>query len=562
MNRYLKKGLSIFLSSLMVLSITVGCTQKQQPANTTPTNSATQSATPGNETPSNEPTSIYPIKTDYTLKFWSQMNPNLFGIADNLGETPLGKEIERQTGVKVKYIHPTQGQERDQFNIMLVSGDIPDIVEFNWASEYPGGPEKAIADKLIIPLNEAIDKYSPNLKKLITEDPALEKQLKTDNGNYYNYPMIRVSTIARVFRGPIIRKDWLDELNMPLPVTIDDWYNTLKAFKDKKGATAPFVAEYTQSSGNTGYVNNSGMSLYDTFVGAYQTSDGFYVNDEGKVKYGPIEPQYKEFLTTFRKWYEEGLIEKEFALSDKKNMESKMLGDKSGATVGLLSGVIGKMMDNMKSKNPSFNLVGATYPVLKAGDTPFSGQADDLYNPKASAAIMTSCKNVEVAAKWLDFAYSEAGSLVYNFGVEGESYKMVDGYPKVTEFIMKNPDGKPFTQMQPQYMKLNGAFAVDPRASEQVMAYPQMPEASNRWSQTNAKLHNLPACLTPTTEESKELATIITNTNAYAAQMFSKFVMGVEPLDNFDKFVDEMKKMGIERAIEIRQNSYERYKAR
>lgn len=557
MNRYLKKVLTIFITSTIALSMFAGCTKEKQQGADTSSTSAT--ATKSMET---DKASTYPIKTDYTLKFWSVLNTNLFGIVTDLGETPLGKELEKKTGVKVTYIHPAQGQERDQFNIMIASGDIPDIIEYNWASEYPGGPEKAIQDGLISPLNDAINQYSPNLKKLIEEDKTLEKQLKTDNGNYYNYPMIRVSSIARVFRGPIIRKDWLDELGLPLPVTIDDWYNTLKAFKEKKGATSPFVANYNQNSSSTSFVNNSGMQIYDAFVGAYQTSDGFYLNDEGKVKYGPVEQQYKEFLTTFRKWHAEGLLDKEFALSDSKAVDSKMLGDKAGATVGLLSGTIGKYMDNMKTKNTKFNLVGTTYPVLKAGDTPFSGQSDDLYNPKASSAIMTSCKNVEVAARWLDYAYSEEGSLLYNFGVEGESYNMVDGYPKVSDYIMKNPDGKPFTQMQPMFMKLNGAFAVDPRASEQVLAYPQMKEASNLWSQTNAKKHNLPACLTPTPEESKELASIISATNTYVSQMFSKFVMGVEPLENFDKFVAEMKKMNIERAIEIRQNCYDRYKER
>jgi len=553
MNRYLQKGMCIFLASIITTGIVTGCSKDNKQTNDISSSKTSESSKTAN---------AYPIKTDYTMKVWCALNSNLPGIVSDLGETPLGKELEKKTGVKVTYIHPSQGQERDQFNIMVSSGDIPDIIEYNWAGEYPGGPEKAIKDGLILPLNDAFEKYSPNLKKMLTADKELEKQIKTDNGNFYNYPMIRVSSTARVFRGPIIRKDWLDDLGMALPVTIDDWYKTLKAFKEKKGADSPFVTTYNQNSGSTSVVNNSGMAIYDAFIGAYKTSDGFYVDDSGKVKYGPIEKQYKEFLTTFRKWHAEGLIDKEFALADSKAVDSKMLGDKAGATVGLLSGAIGKYMDNMKTKNPKFNLVGTTYPVLKEGETAFAGQSDDLYNPKASSAITKSCKNVEVAARWLDYAYSEEGNLVYNFGVEGKSYTMVNGYPKVSDYIMKNPDGKPYTVMQPQFMKLNGAFAVDPRASEQTLAYPQMTEASDRWSKTEAKKHNLPSCITPTPEESKELAGLSSTISSYVAQMYVKFVMGAEPLDNFDKYVDEMKKMGIEKAIKIRQDSYDRYKKR
>lgn len=550
MIRNIQRGLCILISSVITMGLFAGCTQGKK-----------QTTDPGStNTPSNAiDSSVYPLKTDYKLKFWSLLNPNLAGVVSDLGEAALGKELEKKTGVKVTYIHPSQGQERDQFNIMVASGDIPDIIEYNWATEYPGGPEKAIKDGLILPLNDAFNKYSPNLKKILSEDKELEKQIKTDNGNYYNYPMIRVADSSRVFRGPIIRKDWLDDLGLPVPVTIDDWYTTLKAFKEKKGAESPFVVKYNQNSSSASFVNNSGMALYDAFVGAYKTSDGFYVNDEGKVKFGPIEKQYKEFLTTFRKWHAEGLIDKEFSLADDKAVDSKMVGDKSGATVGLLTGGIGRYLDNMKTKNPKFNLVGTTYPTLTKGETPFAGQFDDKYNPKASAAISKSSKNVEIAARWLDYAYSKEGNLVYNFGVEGKSYNFENGFPKFSDYIMKNPEGKTYAVMQPQFMKLNGAFSVDPRASEQVYTYPQMKDAQAQWAKTDAKKHNLPQSITPTPEESKELATITSKTNSYFAQMFVKFVMGAEPLDNFDKYVDEMKKLGIEKAITIRQNCYDRY---
>lgn len=554
MNKAIQRKISLLISSALLIGAFAGCTQKKENPSTGNKDTNTAAA--------DTKTVTYPMKTDKTITFWSPFNNNLAGIVNNVGETPFGKELEKKTGIKVQYLHPSAGQERDQFNIMVASGEIPDIMEYNWALDFPGGPEKAIKDELILPLNDAISKYSPNLKKLLDTDKELEKQVKTDAGNYYVYPMVREADISRVFRGPIIRKDWLDDLGMQVPATMDEWYEVLKAFKDKKGASAPFTTSYNQNTGSATTVNNSGMPLYDTFVGAYKTSDGFYVDDEGKVKYGPVEKQYKEFLTTFRKWYAEGLIDKDFALADGKAVDSKILGDKSGAVVGLLTGSIGKYLDSMKTKNPKFNLVGAPYPTLKKGETAFNGQLDDKYNPRASAAISKKSKNVEVAARWLDYAYTEAGKMLYNFGVEGESYKMENGYPKLTDLIMKNPEGKAYTVMQPQYMRLNGAFVQDGRWTEQTLLYPQMKEAQKLWEKTEAKKHALPQCVTPTTEESKELAGIVNNTNTYFSQMFVKFVMGVESLDNFDKYVDEMKKLGIEKAIKIRQDSYDRYKKR
>ena len=114
------------------------------------------------------------------------------------------------------------------------------MIEYNFLSDFPGGPEKAIGDGYILKLNDLIDQHAPNLKKFLQENPDIDKMVKTDNGSYYAFPFIRGDEYLRVFQGPIIRKDWLDELGLPVPETIDDWTAMLRAFKEKKGAAAPF----------------------------------------------------------------------------------------------------------------------------------------------------------------------------------------------------------------------------------------------------------------------------------------------------------------------------------
>ena len=78
-------------------------------------------------------------------------------------------------------------------------------------------------------------------------------------------------------------------------------------------------------------------------------------------------------------------------------------------------------------------------------------------------AITTSCKDVETAARLLDYAYSEEGHMLFNFGVEGESYTMVDGYPTYTDKILNNPEGWPLAQSLAAYIRgnYNGPFVQD-----------------------------------------------------------------------------------------------------
>ena len=95
----------------------------------------------------------------------------------------------------MEYIHPNDQQTVEQFNLMIASDELPDVIEYDWtgrsAGSYPGGPEKAIQDGVILELNDLIDQYAPNLKKKLDADPALDQMVKTDSGKYYVFPMIR-----------------------------------------------------------------------------------------------------------------------------------------------------------------------------------------------------------------------------------------------------------------------------------------------------------------------------------------------------------------------------------
>ncbi|CAG7644392.1 extracellular solute-binding protein [Paenibacillus allorhizosphaerae] len=537
-NHSKKKTISIAVSVVLASTGLLAACSKDNTAGNAPKSSATPLSEAGK----------YPVNTQETITSWEQINTNLTTFVPNLADSPFGKQLEKETGVKVKYAHPADGQSKEQFNLLIGSNNLTDVIEYDWNNAYPGGPEKAMADKVILPLNDLIDKQAPNLKKILQQDKELDKMLKTDSGKYYVFPMIRPDN-GLVFRGPMIRKDWLDELKLPVPTTIDEWYTVLKAFKEKKGASAPFTAQYSNE-----------LNIQDAFIGAFRTANRYYIDDQGKVKYGPIDPQFKEALALLRKWYAEGLIDKDFALNtDSKALDNKMMSDASGATVGLLSGGMGRWMEAGKKKDPKYQLVAAPYPTLKKGERAFIGQRDFKYNPAASKAVTTAAKNPELAVKWLDYAYSEKGSLLFNFGVEGESYAMKNGTPTFTDKITKDPKYN-LQQMVSQYTKPNGPFLGDPRKN--FNTFPEQDEAIKIWEQTDAARHVLPLFITPTVEESKEVAKINTAIASYKEEMFVKFVMGKEPIEKFDEYAKRIKEMGSDKVTKIYQDAYDRYNKR
>ena len=109
----------------------------------------------------------YPIENaeDVTLRWWMYLPAQVTGYGTSMADTEFRKILEENTGVNIKFEHPVAGQEQAAFNILQSSDDMPDIIESSW-STYAGGPQMAIDNKVITPLNSYIEKVSPNLKKI------------------------------------------------------------------------------------------------------------------------------------------------------------------------------------------------------------------------------------------------------------------------------------------------------------------------------------------------------------------------------------------------------------
>jgi putative aldouronate transport system substrate-binding protein len=536
-----KKNVKIFsvvLTSLIAASMLTGCKKaKIEETNGVGVSVATSVS--------------YPIKTEVKLTYWCPIGANGAAVYKNYGDSEGAKELTKKTGIAVEYIHSAIGQEKEAFNLMLASGDLPDIIQYDWYG-FPGGPEKAIADGYIIKLNDVIDKYAPNLKKIYGTNPDVEKMVKTDSGTHYVFPQLNIAEPLRLYQGPIVRKDLLDELKLPDPVTIDDWTAMLKAFK-AKGVELPFS-----------YANNNSIPQNGGISGVFGTRAGLWV-DNGKIKFGQMEPGYKQYLQLLADWYKDGLLDKNIVNVDGKTMNTNMASGKVGATFGNLGGGIKTWSQALEQAGSTAKLKGVAYPVLKKGEINRFGQKDFPYVAYYSAAISAKSKNVEMAAKFLDYGFSEEGSRVNNVGVEGVSYvKDSTGYPKLTDLVTNNPDKLPMGPALSKYARSGnggGPYLQSMEYFEQyTLTMPEQKEAVKIWANTAEKIKMPPVSISP--EESSEAAKIITDVNTYSDEMFLKFIMGKEPIENFDKFLAQLKNMKIDRYIQINQAAYDRFTKR
>lgn len=516
-----------------------------------PSGEPSGSSEPAASSSPDEPTAAvrYPIATGASLTYWLQSPTTL---KSQITDVPFYQEWQKHTGVTVKFSEVSSAQASEAFSVLLSSGDLPDVIEYNWL-KIPGGPEKALEEGYILKLNDLIDQHAPNLKKYLQENPEVDKLVKTDNGDYYAFPFLQPEGGRTTqWTGPVLRKDWLEELKLEVPTTIDEWHHVLTAFKEQKGAASPLTL--------VGQPNSLQGFLDGAFVGAFGVIRDFYIDDNGKVQYGPLQPGYRQFLQTMSQWYKEGLLDRNFAQNDRKTLDANIVSGLSGATV--FSGAnVDKWELALTEQDPNAGFVYAPYPVLEKGDTPEFGQEAWAYAGNGSAAISAKSKNAVLAAQVLDYAYSEEGYRLFNYGIENESYTLVDGKPVLTDLIKNNPDKLSYVEALSLYAhSVNTGPYVQSRDLFQQVSVENENHDYDQWITDNLK-HVLPP-VTIAAEESKEFSRIITDVNTLVDELTIKIILGTEPLDAYTKLTERLNELNIERAIEIQQAAYERFQKR
>jgi putative aldouronate transport system substrate-binding protein len=509
-----------------------------------------------------EPLTLPIVSSPLSLSYWCPMSSNVAATMKTFGEIAAYKELEKRTGIHLSFQHPPLNQELEQFNLLSASGNYPDVVEYNWLTNAPGGPARFLRDGMIIRLNEHIDKYAPNLKRVLSEHPEWRKQIITDEGDIYAFPFIRSDVKLLVSTGLAMRQDWLDKLGLQPPTTLDEWHTVLKAFKERDpngNSRADEIPLSTwASSPGPGGGSRGAFSRY-SFIGAWGIGQDWF-QDKGVIKYGPLQPEFREFLTLMAGWYKEGLIDADVFATTQNTFDSKVTNNLVGAASMQGGNGIGKYAGLMAGKG-TFKLVPVQQPVLKSGDKILLGGRDNNYPGQGSAAITNSNKKVVETVKMLDYAYSTEGSLLFNFGIEGTSYKMVSGNPTYTDLVMRDPK-IPSAQMISQFARgnFNGPFVQDVRYITQYYELPEQKKALEVWTlPVNDKL--LPP-ITVTQDESKKFATTMADINTRFDEVFTRVWSGKASIDEFDGFVKALPGMGINDAVKIQQTALDRYNKR
>lgn len=543
----MKRALVFTLAMLLLLGLAAGCGGPVE--STTSPSAPTEPVVSGSPvTPSEEPAASLPITdTLTTFTAWWPLTGNEISYISTINDVKCMIELENRTNIHLEVQQPAKGTEQESFNLMIVSQQLAD---FFHDRGYTGGAEKAVNDGFYLKLNDYVDRLMPYYSELLKSDPEIERQAKTDNG-YITAVYTINDNQPWPWAGIQIRKDWLEDVGLSAPITYGDWEVMLTAFRDEKGASSPMT------------LDRNGNFMYGEFSAGFGVNMGLFQRD-GKVFYSPLEDEYAEYLRLLNDWYAKGLIQQDF-YSDSvwASAYTKGFNGDTGVIWGIPQLGGNNYVLNGVAKDENLFYQGVASPKVNPTDEP----AHFMCNPTRTGqgfSVSADCRNPELLIRWLDYGYSPDGSLLYSFGVEGESLEFIDGKPQYTNLVVNNPD-IPFDTARYLYCINAGPYLAYTyrhlryTTGDQYAVLQENAETTRAsWLESDSK-YMLPEKRSVTAEEGTEYSTIFSDIETLVSEMTLKVITGQESPDTWSGVVDQIKSMNINRVIEIQQAALDRY---
>ncbi|GIP31645.1 extracellular solute-binding protein [Paenibacillus sp. J2TS4] len=460
---------------------------------------------------------------------------------DSLDNNVWTREFADKLGIKIKYDWTVASTQYEQkLNVSLTSGEMADIMPV-YSKQLQ---ELAEFDKLE-DLTELFDKYaSPLTKEILYQDGGTAMKSATFNDKLLALPYTGASFGQVLW----VRSDWLEEMNLPEPKTMDDVLMISKAFKSR-------------SNNSYGLAANWGTALTGFFNGYHAYPNIWIKDSDGKLAFGSIQPEMKAALAKLRELYANGEIDQEFALKD----DNKMLDTVTSGSVGMIYGPDWYPFwpfADAKLKDPKIDW--KAFPIPYIDENP--AKVPVTFPVGIYFVVKKGAKHPEAAIKMLNLFIENTWSktadtekfLIAPDGIELFKYPLIQAWPANKDLpdlynaikdALQTKDASALNGEQrtkhDRIVQFQSTGELGTNAINWATARQMAPEKGSSFS-VLAYYRDKGLVLTdemygpPTPTMTKSMTTLLD----LQKQAFTRIVMGTAPLDSFDSFVEEWKKLG------------------
>ncbi len=476
------------------------------------------------------------------------------------------------TNITLELDIPPVADAQQKLNLMLASGDLPEVIigcqQFLRLDQV-----QILADQgLLLPLNDYIDEYGVEFKKVYEAYPQIEDLITMLDGKIYGLPHVNDCYHCSMSQKMWVYQPWLDKLGLEVPTTTEEFYQMLKAFKEQD-PNGNGEADEIPLSG-TVLINGGWHSPIDQFLmNSFVYNDNVTPNgtrslilEDGTIKAAFVEPGWQEGLKYLNKLYSEGLIDPQAFTNDSSTIQQ--LGE--NADVPIL-GAVGAGWYGVFTQNggPSGRWKEYTPIAPLEGPSGMRQTPRTLFQPtggQAAFVITNQAQNPEAAFRLADVFFGFDSTTNSVFGVEGEDWvrasdtdvSIAGGKAQYT--VLKvwggEPQNRHWSQTVPTF-----------RTNEYRMAQTYNPDDPLErwlfeWTRDLMEPYGTTDKAVPplifTEEQSKLFGELKTSMDTTVDEWFANFVIGNADIDaDWETYLATLESTGLSQYLEIYQTAYD-----
>ncbi|MCL2831592.1 MAG: extracellular solute-binding protein [Treponema sp.] len=470
---------------------------------------------------------------------------SVFGCRDqnqaNWSDMFFFKEYEKMTNIHLDLQEvPAQGFE-ERKNLLFASNELPDIfvkplinqVQFTMYGS---------TSKQLIPLDPYLQQWAPNINNIIQTNEAVRISQTAADGHVYVLPQLDFSNTGHMGFMQWINKTWLAKLNLKIPTTPDEFRQVLVAFRDKDPNGNGIADEIPLGIREIAavYVLGGSWGLQ------HQMNDTINVNN-GKVHFWIKDDTFKAYIQYLSGLYADKLLWQNYYKADSR---PEWRSNLANALFGAFYMPYSDVFINVENQFEGFPPLVGPY-----GDQVWSASNDGI-TAVGAFAISNVCKYPEAALRWVDYFYTDEGSIFYRYGIEGQTFHFdAKGNAVINDNILNAPEGFMTALGKINLVpggggphlitnKTDGIVASDLTKSIAADLAPYLPKVN----------YGRP----PLNENDQERANaILQDLNKYRDESVTKFIVGDWSFDRWDEYCRTLDQIGLPELEAIYQKAFD-----
>lgn len=480
-----------------------------------------------------------------TLRFSGQKAP----LAPDYETMELVQQWQADTNVVIKWENLPDSSYQEKKNLILAGGDLPDA--FYNTGFTDGEIITYGTNGTLIPLEDLIEQHAPNLRRIFELRPEIKATVTASDGHIYTLPRAEELGIGAVPFFLSINKTWLDTLGLPVPSTIEEFEETLRAFKEQDPNGNGKADEIPFSFINGWWCADVG----DIMAAISGMPDNFQhrIVRDGTVIYTAAQPEYATAIATLHEWYAEGLIDQEALTQDDRTYLAK------GKTeIETLGAYIWWETEEVVGPDRADDYV--LVPALSGPAGRLVGHANGADYSGGAFAITRANQYPEVTMRWVDRLYDPVMSAQVSWGPIGvmleenadgvlQQMTLPEGQ-SAGELRQKVAPGGPAVTLKEDFVNV---VLPEPRASQRVA---DLEEYYLPWIEPEYYPNVM-----FTNEETQEIAAIETEITALVTAKRAQWIASGGVEQEWDSYVAQLEAIGLDRLVELYQTALDRFNA-